>query len=281
MRTIRSSQILFAMVSSIAALSACNAQEPAKPQAAQATTQAKPAANGPVATVNGVAIPQSRMELIVKERESQGQADSPEMRKNIREHLINREILSQEATKKGIDKSPEVAGQIEFIRQSVLVGAFLQDYQKSHPVTEAALKKDYELLKTRLGDKEYKARHILVEKEDEAKAIIAQIKKGAKFEKLAEKSKDTGSKTKGGELDWAPAARYVPSFAEALAKLQKGQMTQEPVQSQFGWHVIRLDDVRPLKAPTFEEVKSELEQYAQQQERDKLISDLRAKAKVE
>lgn len=280
MRTIRSSQILFALVSSITALSACNAQEPAKPQAAQAT-QAKPAANGPVATVNGVAIPQSRMELIVKERESQGQADSPEMRKNIREHLINREILSQEATKKGLDKSPEVAGQIEFIRQSVLVGAFLQDYQKSHPVTEAALKKDYELLKTRLGDKEYKARHILVEKEDEAKAIIAQIKKGAKFEKLAEKSKDTGSKAKGGELDWAPAARYVPSFAEALTKLQKGQMTQEPVQSQFGWHVIRLDDVKPLKAPTFEEVKSELEQYAQQQERDKLISDLRAKAKVE
>lgn len=281
MRTIRSSQILFALVSSIAALSACNAQEPAKSQAAQATQQTKPAISGAVATVNGVAIPQSRMELIVKERESQGQADSPEMRKNIREHLINREILSQEATKKGLDKSPEVAGQIEFIRQSVLVGAFLQDHLKSHPVSEDALKKDYELLKTRLGDKEYKARHILVEKEDEAKAIIAQIKKGAKFEKLAEKSKDTGSKAKGGELDWAPAARYVPSFAEALAKLQKGQMTQEPVQSQFGWHVIRLDDAKPLKAPTFEEVKSELEQYAQQQERDKLISDLRAKAKVE
>lgn len=280
MRTIRSSQILFALVSSIAVLSACNAQEPAKSQAAQ-PPQAKPATSGAVATVNGVAIPQSRMELIVKERESQGQADSPEMRKNIREHLINREILSQEAIKKGIDKSPEVAGQIDFVRQSVLVGAFLQDYLKSHPVTEDALKKDYELLKTRLGDKEYKARHILVEKEDEAKAIIAQIKKGAKFEKLAEKSKDTGSKTKGGELDWAPAARYVPSFAEALAKLQKGQMTQEPVQSQFGWHVIRLDDVRPLKAPSFDEVKGELEQFAQQQERDKLIGDLRAKAKVE
>lgn len=280
MRTIRSSQIIFALVSSIAALSACNAQEPAKSQAAQAT-QAKPAANGPVATVNGVAIPQSRMELIVKERESQGQADSPEMRKNIREHLINREILSQEATKKGLDKSPEVAGQIEFIRQSVLVGAFLQDYLKNHPVSEDTLKKDYELLKTRLGDKEYKARHILVDKEDEAKTIIAQIKKGAKFEKLAEKSKDAGSKTNGGELDWAPAARYVPPFAEALAKLQKGQMTQEPVESQFGWHVIRLDDVKPLKAPTFDEVKPELEQYAQQQERDKLIGDLRAKARVE
>ncbi|MBI2310921.1 MAG: peptidylprolyl isomerase [Betaproteobacteria bacterium] len=269
MRTIRIFQIAFALYSGLAALSACNAQQPA-------------AATGTVAKVNGTAIPQSRLELIVRERTSQGQPDSPELRRSVREDLINREILAQEAVRKGLDKNADVAAQVDLARQSVLVRAFLQDHLKANPVSDDALMKDYETIKGQLGNKEYKARHILVDKEEDAKAIIAQIKKGTKFEKLAsDKSKDMGSKSKGGELEWSSSGNFVLPFASALTKLQKGQMTQEPVQSQFGWHVIRLDDVRPLKAPSFEEVKPNLAQRVQQQQLEKFISELRAKAKVE
>lgn len=272
----KASRLLIAASFAVLAVPSCNAQD-----AAKAAPAAAPAA-GSVATVNGVAIPQSRLELVMKERAQQGQPDSPEIRKSAREDLINRELLAQEALQKGLDKDPEIATQIDVTKQSVLVRAYLQDYVKTHPVSDDQLKKEYELIKTQMGDKEFKARHILVENEKEAKDIIAQIKKGAKFDKLAaDKSKDTGSKAKGGDLDWSPAGNYVRPFADALAKLQKGQMTQEPVQSQFGWHVIRLDDVRPMKIPAFDEVKQGLQQRMQQQQIQTAINELRAKAKVE
>lgn len=274
------SRLLIAAALAILTLPSCNAQDGAK--AETKTAAAATPANGPIATVNGVAIPQSRLDLVMKERAQQGQPDSPEIRKSAREDLINRELLAQEALKKGLDKDPEIATQIEVTRQSVLVRAYLQDYLKTHPVSDEQLKKEYELIKSQMGEKEYKARHILVGSEKEAKDLIAQIKKGAKFEKLAsEKSKDTGSKAHGGDLDWSPAGNYVHPFADALTKLQKGQITQEPVQTQFGWHVIRLDDVRPLKVPGFDEVKPGLQQRMQQQQIQAAINDLRTKAKVE
>jgi len=235
-----------------------------------------------VAKVNGVAIPQAHLDMVVQAQTARGQPDSPEMRDSIKNTLINQEVIAQEALKKGLQKNPAVAAQIALQRQEILVNAFVQDYLKAHPISDDTLKKEYERQRAAVGTKEYKARHILVEKEDEAKEAIAQIRNGAAFEKVAgERSRDQGSKVKGGELEWAVPTNYVKPFAVALVKLKKGQMTEAPVQSNFGWHVIRLDDERPFKAPAFDEVKANLQRGLQQQLVQKAVTDLRTKAKIE
>ncbi|OIQ68222.1 putative parvulin-type peptidyl-prolyl cis-trans isomerase precursor [mine drainage metagenome] len=149
-------------------------------------------------------------------------------------------------------------------------------------MTDAQVKAEYDKFVAANGGKEYHARHILVEKEADAKAIIAQLKKGAKFEDIAKKSsKDPGSGAKGGDLDWAPASNYVPEFAQALTKLSKGQTTDTPVKTQFGYHIIRLDDVRDAKLPKLDDVKPQISQQLMQQEMAKYQESLRSKAKVE
>jgi len=233
------------------------------------------------ALVNGVSIPQARVDMRVNAATKQGQPDSPELRKAIREDLINIELMSQEAAKLGLNKDADVVQQIELTKQQVLAGAYIQEYTKKHPISEDQLKQEYDKLKAKLGDKEYNVRHILVETEAEAKDIIAQLGKKAKFEKLAEKSKDAGSAQRGGELGWAVPGNYVPEFANAMLNLKKGEYTKAPVKSQFGWHVIKLDDMRDMKAPPFENVKPQLQQRMQQQSIQQAISELRAKAKVE
>ena len=234
------------------------------------------------ALVNGVSIPQARVDMRVKAAVAQGQADSPELRKAIREDMINLEVMVQEATKQGLNKNEEVVQQIELAKQSVLVGAFVQDYAKNHPISEDQLKQEFDKLKAKLGNKEYNVRHILVETEAEAKSIIALLaKKGNKFEKLAEKSMDAGSAVQGGSLGWAVPSNFVPPFANALLNLKKGERTKEPVQTQFGWHVIAVDDIRDLKVPPLAELKPQLQQRLQQQSVKKAIEDLRAKAKIE
>ena len=235
----------------------------------------------PLAKVNGVTIPQSRADILMKDMAAQGRPDTPEMRDAIKQELINREIVAQEAVKKGLHKRPEVATQIDLQRQAVLINAYLQDYLKAHPISDDDVRKEYERVKESAGGREYKARHILVETEDEAKQIVTQIRKGGNFEKIAaEKSKDQGSKGRGGDLDWATPARYVPAFGQALTKLKKGQVS-DPVQTQFGWHIIRVDDERPSKFPSLEEAKPQIEQQMRQQTVNKAFTDLRAKAKVE
>lgn len=235
-----------------------------------------------VAKVNGVTIPQSHLDMIVQAQTARGQPDSTEMRSGIKDTLINQEVIAQEALRKGLEKNPTVAAQIALQRQEILVNAFVQDHLKNHPISDETLRKEYERQKAAVGSREFKARHILVEKEDEAKEAIAQIRKGASFEKIAgERSRDQGSKIKGGELEWAVPTNYVKPFADALVKLKKGQMTDTPVQSNFGWHVIRLDDERPFKAPAFDEVKPNLQRGMQQQLMQKAVADLRAKAKIE
>lgn len=237
---------------------------------------------GTVAKVNGVAIPQSRLELMVKASAAQGQPDGPEMRKALRENLIAEEILAQEAVKKKLDKDPDVIAQLEIARQAVLVRAFQADYIRNNVVSEETLRKEYEVLKVQMGDKEYKARHILVANENEAKDIIAKLKKGGNFAKIAEeKSVDDGSKENGGELNWSPPAAYVRPFSEALVKLSKGALTEQPVQTSFGWHVIQLMDIRPMEVPPFEEVKQNIQQRVLQREFGTVVQELRSKAKVE
>ena len=163
-----------------------------------------------------------------------------------------------------------------------MIRALFTDFQKKNPVTDAEVKAEYDKFVAANSGKEYRARHILVEKEDEAKALIAELKKGAKFEDLAKaKSKDPGSGANGGDLDWAAAASYVPEFSEAMVKLEKGQLTDAPVKSQFGWHVIRLDDVRQAELPKLEEVKSQIVQQLQGQKLNQFQQTLREKAKIQ
>jgi peptidyl-prolyl cis-trans isomerase C len=233
--------------------------------------------------VNGTAISANRVDILVKQRASQGQPDSPELRKGIIEHLSLQLLIAQEAIKKGLDKTPEVVDQIDFTQQSILANAFVQDYLKNSPVSDDMLKAEYEKIKSHMTGSEYKARHILVEKEADAKDIIAKLKKNPNaFESLAkEKSKDPGSKTNGGDLGWFDPRGMVPEFGAALVKLAKGKFTEEPVKSQFGYHVILLEDSRPKMIPPLDQVKSELQQQVQQQNLKKLFDELKAKAKIE
>ncbi len=231
-------------------------------------------------TVNGQAVPQSVYEAFLTEQKAQGAPDNAELQNAVKEELIRRELLAQEAKKKGLDKKGTVPGQVELAKQAVLIRAFLTDYVKEHPISDAQLKAEYEQIKNNLGSTEYKARHVLVEKEDDAKAIIAKLDKGEKFSELAKQSKDPGSKDKGGELGWSSPNAYVKPFGEALTKLKKGEYTKTPVKSDFGYHVIQLDDSRPMTPPPFEQVKPQLQQRASQQQVENLVKDLRSKAKV-
>jgi peptidyl-prolyl cis-trans isomerase C len=239
------------------------------------------AASTKVATVNGVAIPKTRVDAVVRAQEAQGQKDTPELRAAIRDRLITLEVVAQEANKKGLAKSADVRSQMELANANILAQAFRTDYFKAHPISEDALKAEFEKIKSQMGDKEYKARHILVENEADAKDIIAKLNKGEKFEDLAKISKDPGSKDQGGDLDWNQSGGFVKPFSDAMVKLEKGKYTETPVQSQFGWHVIKLEDVRPAKFPDFNEVKPGLQQRMQEAMFDKAVTELRAKAKVE
>lgn len=234
----------------------------------------------PVATVNGQPIQQNVFDAFLAEQKAQGAPDSPELKNAVKEELVRREVIVQEAKKKGLDKKPDVQAQIELARQAVLIRAFLNDYIRSHPIAEDKLKAEYEAIKSGMGNTEYKARHILVEKEDDAKAIVAKLEKGEKFSELAKQSKDPGSKDKGGELNWSAPGAYVKPFADALTKLKKGEYTKTPVKSDFGYHVIQLDDSRALTPPPYEQVKPQLQQRAGQQLIDQLLKELRDKAKV-
>ena len=235
-----------------------------------------------IAVVNGKPVPSSRVEALKQQVERSGRPVTPEMMGQIKEELIAREVFMQEARKRGLDATEDYKNQLELARQSILIRELFADFQKKNPVTDAEIKAEYDKFVAANGGKEYRARHILVEKEDEAVALIAQIKKGGNFEELAKKaSKDPGSGANGGDLDWANAGSYVPEFSAAMSKLDKGQMTETPVKTQFGFHIIRVDDVRDTKLPALEEVKPQVSQQLQQQKIAKFQETLRAKAKIQ
>ena len=245
-------------------------------------TMALPVAAQNLAIVNGKAVPKERVETLKQQVERSGRPISPEMENQIKEEVIAREIFMQEAQKRGLEATSDYKAQMELARQTILIRELFVDFQKTNPVTDAEIQAEYDKFAAANAGKEYKASHILVEKEDEAKAIIAALKKGGKFEEIAKKqSKDPGSGARGGDLDWANPSSYVPEFTEALVKLEKGKLTQTPVKSQFGWHIIRLDDVREAQLPKIDEVKPQISQQLQQQKLAKFQEDLRAKAKVE
>ena len=262
--------------SALASLPASAQEKAPEKAAAPAKSQAQPAAAATGSTGKEL-YPKSYFDFLLKERLAQGQPDTPELRSAVREELNTRELLVREAKKKGLEKTPDVKNQMELAGQTVLVRAYVADWLKANPVSDAALHKEYDSIKAQMGDKEYKVRHILVEKEDEAKEIIAALQKGEKFEKLAERSKDPGSKANGGDLDWNAPGNFVKPFSDAMVKLPKGKFTTVPVQTQFGWHVIEVDDIRDAKVPSFDEVKPQLTQRLQGQALDMYFKELRAK----
>jgi peptidyl-prolyl cis-trans isomerase C len=235
----------------------------------------------PVATVNGTAIPQARAEAFINEQKAQGAPDNEELRKAVREELIRREIISQAAKKAGLDKNIQVAAQMQLSAQAILIRAYIQDYLKKNPLTDEMLKAEYDKLKAQMQGNEYKSRHVLVEKEEEAKAIIEKLGKGEKFADLAKASKDPGSKEQGGDLGWSAPGAFVKPFSDALTALQKGKYTTTPVKTEFGYHVILLEDTRPLTPPAFDQVKPQLTQHVQQQRIEKLVGEMREKAKID
>jgi peptidyl-prolyl cis-trans isomerase C len=244
---------------------------------------AKPAAKGGhIATVNGVAVPQARADFMMQQQAQRGAPDNEQMRKAVREELINREVLAQEAQRAGAARVPEVQTQLDMLRQEILVQYYLRDFARKNPITEAEIQKEYDRAKAQHGDKEYKARHILVETEDQAKGLIGELKKGAKFDELASKnSKDTGSAQRGGDLDWNVPATFDKQFSDAMVKLEKGKYSEAPVKTRFGFHIIQLDDVRPAKFAALGEVRPRIQQMLVQNKIDELIKGLRAKAKIE
>jgi peptidyl-prolyl cis-trans isomerase C len=235
-----------------------------------------------VAIVNGKPVPTARLEMLKQQLAKSGRPVSPEMEGQLKDEVIAREVFMQEAQKRGLDASDDFKAQMELARQTILIRDLFADYQKKNPVTDAEVKAEYDKFAAANGGKEFRARHILVEKEDEAKKIIADLKKGAKFEDIAKKqSKDPGSGANGGDLDWATPNSYVPEFAQALMKLSKGQTTQEPVKTQFGYHIIKLDDTREAQFPPYDDVKGQLKQRMEQQKLGAFVDELKTKAKTD
>ncbi len=241
-----------------------------------------PAAAQNIAIVNGKPIPEKRVDEFLEQLKSQGRPDTPELRNAIKEELIARELFTQEADRLGLQKTPEFQRQLERVRQEILIRALIQDNLKRHPVTDAAIQAEYDQLKSQTtGEKEYRTRHILVETEDQAKQIIVELDKGAKFEDLAKQSKDSGSAANGGDLDWNGPSTFVKEFSDAMVKLEKGKYTSVPVHSQFGYHVIRLDDVRDVPPPPLEQVRPQIAQELERRYVQQLQKDLRERAKIQ
>lgn len=234
------------------------------------------------ATVNGKAIPASKVELMVKQVVAQGkQTDTPQLREAIKRELIGREVLIQEADKQGFGTRAEVKAALENARQSIIINAMLADQVRKNPVKDAEVKAEYDRYKAQMGDKEYHARHILVPTLEEAKGVIAKLKAGSKFEDLAKAQSKDGSAANGGDLDWASPAGYVPEFSKAMVELKKGAITEVPVQTQYGFHVIKLEDTRATKVPPFEEVKQQVAESLQQKKLQAFREDLMKKAKIQ
>jgi len=249
---------------------------PAKASTPAATKDAS-AVNGNIAVVNGKPIKRADLDLVIRQIK---QPDTPELRANLRDKLIELEVLMQEAKRRKITEREDVKFQADNASRTVVIQALLRDEIEQHKPTDAQVQAEYDRERKLAGDKEYRVHHILVDTEQQAKDIIAKLDKGEKFEDLAKGTKDVGSAAKGGELDWAPPAAYVKPFSDAMVKLEKGKYTTTPVQSQFGWHVIRLDDVRTMEPPPLDQIRSHIVEALQQQEAKEFVDSLKKKATI-
>ena len=262
-------------------LGACNKDGAATKPAATAAT-ATAAVEPPAATVNGQPIPASVFAVVVQGQFQKKPSEiTPEQRKAVLDQLIDLYVAAQAAEKEGLAKDPEVVARVDFQKANALASALVQKHMKDKTPTDEQLKAEYEKQIAAMPKLEYHARHILVKEEAQAKDAIAQLNKGAKFEDLAKKMSIDGSKAQGGDLNWFTPERMVKPFSEALEKLKKGEYTKEPVKSEFGWHVIRLEDTRPANAPAFDTVKDRLGPMVQQRQLREYIEGLRKTATIQ
>lgn len=262
-------------------LGACNKDGDASKRAA-VSTAATPAVEPPAATVNGQPIPASVFAVVVQGQFQKKPSEiTPEQRKAVLDQLIDLYVAAQVAEKDGLSKDPEVVARVDFQKANALASALVQKYMKDKTPTEEQLKAEYQKQIATMPKLEYHARHILVKEEAQAKDAIAQLAKGAKFEDLAKKMSIDGSKAQGGDLNWFTPERMVKPFSEALEKLKKGEYTKTPVKSEFGWHVIRLEDTRPTTPPEFKTVKDRLGPMVQQRELHEYIEGLRKAATIQ
>ena len=237
--------------------------------------------SGAAAVVNGVTISDKTLDKIVKANVAQGQKESPELRKVILDELVARELFIQAANKQGLDKTPEVQERLAQIRQDLLIAALEGDYLKKHPITDSDLKAEYDRQINLIGDsQEYNLKQIIVANEADAKAILSALKRGESFEKLAKEKSLDPSKEQGGNLGWVLAKQIIPEIANVLANMSRGSLTAAPIQTSLGWHVIKLEDSRQFKAPTFEESKVRVQQTLMQAKRIELLGKLREAAKI-
>jgi len=271
------SMLAAALIATIASVPAT--AQTKKPAAAGA--KAEVSGKTPLAVVNGSPISTGMADLLVNEQIAQGQQNGPELRNAVREELIKRELLAQEARKRGLDKTDQANARVELARQSILLGLYLDEYLKANPITDAAIKAEYERQIALAGDKEYKVRHILVDKEEDALAIINKLNSGGKFSELAKDSKDEGTKDLGGDLGWGRPADYAANFGDVVPTLEKGQYTRKPVKSNFGYHIIMLDDTRKPELPELAAVSEKVKQALIQQAVQKHLAELVAKAKIQ
>ncbi|WCM21575.1 peptidylprolyl isomerase [Paraburkholderia bryophila] len=243
---------------------------------------AAPAFAQNIAVVNGTPIPKARADALIEQLVHQGQQNTPQLQTAVREELVNREILMQEALRRGLPNRPDIKAQIAVAQQTVVLRALIEDFVKNNTPTDAEVTARYNALIKDAGGKEYHLHHILVDNEQQARDLIAKIKAGASFEDLAKQySKDPGSGKNGGDLDWSDPKAYVPEFADAATHLQKGQMTDTPVHTQFGWHIIRLDDTRAITPPPLEQVRPQIVQQIQQEKLQAFEEGLRKNAKIQ
>ena len=241
--------------------------------------QSKPANS--MASVNGVAIPETLLTQNINANIAQGQKDSPELRQVIKDELINREVLAQESTRLGLDKTPDAQAQWAQVRQTFMVELLLNDLMKRNPISDAEVKAEFDRQMASMGDaQQYKIGLIVLPTEDAAKAVLARLRKGENFAKLATEVSIDPSKKDGGSVGWVLPAQILPAISNVMVNLTKGNLVAAPIQTPAGWNIIKLEDKRPFKAPTFDEAKNEIRQMLTQKQRFEYVKKLREAAKV-
>jgi peptidyl-prolyl cis-trans isomerase C len=267
----------FIVLASLATLAAC--QQGGK-DAAKATDTPDPAA-APVATVDGVSLSRNTFDFYIKAATGKSSADlTPEQRQEALDSLVRMQLVAAQAQKDGLDKENEIAAALDLSRLDVLQRALQQKYLKGKEPTDQELRAEYETQLAQMPRNEYRARHILVQTEEFANRLMERLKKGEKFEQVAKESLDS-SKERGGDLGWFSPQSMVKPFADAVMGLKKGETTPRPVQTQYGWHIIRLEDTREVQPPPFDSVKAQLGQVVLAKKFKGYSDELLKTAKVE
>lgn len=239
------------------------------------------AAQPAVGSVNGVVVPGALLEQIVKNNARQDIQDTPELRQAIRNELLLREVMAQEAVKRGLDKTPESQNQLLLLRQNLLAELLLSDHLEKNPISSEDVRKEYDRQARLLnGVQQYKISHVVAGNEADAKTAMARLKKGEKFDVVARDMSLDASKHQGGDLGWLLPDQIVPLISNVVVNLSKGAMAAAPIQTSAGWHVIRLDDMRPYVVPGLEESKERVRQGLQQQQRAAFVQKLQSSAQI-